>query len=1186
MDFNICVEKSLDLEDKEQFQEYFEMIEPFEISPGTLPDLISSNSESISRNTETNVLGTDTKIPELEDPQSIHSNNNTVSQNSLSRDDRVYYPYLNDLHERILDVQRGNEQYLDKPPTNDDVSIFIQNGENKYYSDSFWNNFVNQVNSDFPNLTNNINTNVTNDQNERHNALSRIVLKMYNPWMVENGNKMNFVGDYFSYNPLYTSVLDTTHQNNVQSYLDTNNIILDLSSFTSYPVQYNLPSDDNKSDKVFNDLWSIVQSQSNIYDRSSGESFLQNNNIQTKQDFYNLPTYVKPYVVWQLSNILNFDPLPDNARYTKAYHDNRINNQIKELTVDSESKFVDNVSQFGDVDFSRWLYEIFTQNNPDVHTNSIGNYILYSMSPEEMKLYYDQYKNSNNNQPNNSTIYLAGHNVYDRYPYRYDGESVPTIYTDFFDTLDNLENVTREDVCDIISDTNTQIQNEKYWASNPPFMYKYLTENEAYDYINAPSIEEKERIKNEIYSTFLYNPNTSMVNYVDSIYGQERKLDSSHFPAESNILNDVVDPQSNTGSGLLNSNSSLPSVNLLSTGTKDLTDNDHNSTSILGVSGYAALPTLNAVQPLEFPSNKIQSKINSRRESDSIFQPNEIFLQNLTSEYKSQFKDVFDDLKSSENTSDSTRDNIRNNNNRSDRKSTNNRRNINRKSTNNRRNINRKSTNNRRNINRKRTNNRRNTTVTNRSKISKETNWTNDKKKTLVNTYKEKQLKYNQELFEELAFLFNTNVQDIKKQLNSISPNLNIQENFKTNWSCNNNVRARNSRRFKTLLSRNKEFISCDEYACIFNISNEDMNRILQSQQEKTNHNIIEGFERPSANDLIRRLRHFVDEEIIVLLHPKLNLIDSIIEKKFFIKKITVSFVDSNKAKWKSINNRAKDKDQQGNYIQYDPLQKRLESNSASPEEIVKTIIKERIEPLTTIKFEFITDDDNTTLNTTDAVVRVGFEPNGGNWSLVGMYNLFSSANTTMNLGSFDVATIIHEFMHVLGLLHEHQLSFGDPIQWNKPLLYSWANRVYGWDKKVVDKNIIEKYNKNQINGTKFDPKSIMLYYFPKELTLDGKGTSQNKRLSETDIKYALTMFGVDKKKDWRNIYKQMYGIYPKETSTKTIPTNDENSIIDKYKMLILLVLVFLVLIFRSRLSKKTFSILLLVLLSLILINI
>ena len=53
---------------------------------------------------------------------------------------------------------------------------------------------------------------------------------------------------------------------------------------------------------------------------------------------------------------------------------------------------------------------------------------------------------------------------------------------------------------------------------------------------------------------------------------------------------------------------------------------------------------------------------------------------------------------------------------------------------------------------------------------------------------------------------------------------------------------------------------------------------------------------------------------------------------------------------------------------------------------------------------------------------------------------------------------------------------------------------------------IINKYKKDQINGSEYDPLSIMLYFFPKILVNNaegdccGQGTQQNYQFSPYDV--------------------------------------------------------------------------------------
>jgi hypothetical protein len=165
-----------------------------------------------------------------------------------------------------------------------------------------------------------------------------------------------------------------------------------------------------------------------------------------------------------------------------------------------------------------------------------------------------------------------------------------------------------------------------------------------------------------------------------------------------------------------------------------------------------------------------------------------------------------------------------------------------------------------------------------------------------------------------------------------------------------------------------------------------------------------------------------------------------------------------------------------------------------SPVEAVKYVIINRIQPMVNLQFKFVKKKGN---------VRISFDPDDGSWSLIGKDCLDDKSDkATLNYGWLDGPVIQHEIGHVLGLIHEHQNPAGKPIDWDEPKVYNWAMQTQGWDKKTTFTNIIEKYDKTQLNGSDFDPESIMLYFFPGELTKNGIGTNPNETLSLTDIIY------------------------------------------------------------------------------------
>jgi hypothetical protein len=179
-----------------------------------------------------------------------------------------------------------------------------------------------------------------------------------------------------------------------------------------------------------------------------------------------------------------------------------------------------------------------------------------------------------------------------------------------------------------------------------------------------------------------------------------------------------------------------------------------------------------------------------------------------------------------------------------------------------------------------------------------------------------------------------------------------------------------------------------------------------------------------------------------------------------------------------------------------DPIEEEI--RKLSPVEAVKKIVRERIQPLVGLKFVFVPHS---------GMVRVGFNPHGGTSSLVGTDCIKSKEKITMNFGWLDASTIMHEFGHVLGLIHEHENPNGKTIQWDDSKVYTLAKQTHGWDHETTYHNILERYKANQVNASKFDSKSVMLYYFPPSLTTDHKGTSSNHKLSKEDVKYISKVY-------------------------------------------------------------------------------
>lgn len=108
---------------------------------------------------------------------------------------------------------------------------------------------------------------------------------------------------------------------------------------------------------------------------------------------------------------------------------------------------------------------------------------------------------------------------------------------------------------------------------------------------------------------------------------------------------------------------------------------------------------------------------------------------------------------------------------------------------------------------------------------------------------------------------------------------------------------------------------------------------------------------------------------------------------------------------------------------------------------------------------------------------------------------------------------------------HEHQNPRGKPIQWNDQVVYKWAAETQGWDRETTKHNILEHYDITQINGSNFDPLSIMLYFFPPELTTNGQGTKQNLRLSGEDVLWINKNYANGAPQTAEQFYQKVYNI-------------------------------------------------------------
>jgi hypothetical protein len=155
-----------------------------------------------------------------------------------------------------------------------------------------------------------------------------------------------------------------------------------------------------------------------------------------------------------------------------------------------------------------------------------------------------------------------------------------------------------------------------------------------------------------------------------------------------------------------------------------------------------------------------------------------------------------------------------------------------------------------------------------------------------------------------------------------------------------------------------------------------------------------------------------------------------------------------------------------------------------------------------------------------EAEIRIGFLQGDGSWSYVGrdVLQFPGQSERTMNFGwdltadPRGVDTPVHEIGHTLGFPHEHQNPFAG-IEWDEEAVYRYfgapPNR---WSRQTTFNNILRQLSLGEVEGSTWDPDSIMHYSFPSGLILKPEqyrtsGIRPGLGLSQHDIAQARLFY-------------------------------------------------------------------------------
>lgn len=128
--------------------------------------------------------------------------------------------------------------------------------------------------------------------------------------------------------------------------------------------------------------------------------------------------------------------------------------------------------------------------------------------------------------------------------------------------------------------------------------------------------------------------------------------------------------------------------------------------------------------------------------------------------------------------------------------------------------------------------------------------------------------------------------------------------------------------------------------------------------------------------------------------------------------------------------------------------------------------------------------DFSETSSEAEAILIIGLVQGDGSWSWIGTDVLHNRRNDcNMNFGwdlrtAWGKSTALHEIGHAIGMPHEHQ-NPKSGIVWNEAEVIAYfSGPPNNWDEPTIRWNILRHLSASEVEGSEWDPASIMHYAF------------------------------------------------------------------------------------------------------------